>query len=85
MDDTDIFDAEIVAGEDRSDRSDPSGFIDQVTVQFKYFFQGSGLVDRERIPVVLGRLEKTMDRRTVRICDLGTDMSQLVTEAIHDL
>ena len=51
--DADIFDADIIAREDRRDGRDPSGFIDDIAVERELFLDRSGRAVRHGVAVIL--------------------------------
>ena len=61
VNDTDVFDTDIVGGKDRSNRSDSSGFINQVAEQLVNRADRTAVGDIEGIAVFLGRTEKFFD------------------------
>ena len=51
VDDADIFDADLVGGQNRGDGGNGSGFVHNIAVQGKFFFDRSGGAVGNGIPV----------------------------------
>ena len=54
MDDADVLDADMIACKDGRDGGDPSGLVDDIAVQGKLLFDGSGGTVGHGVPVVSG-------------------------------
>ena len=61
MDNSNIFNTDIVAGKNRSNGCNSTGFINQITITFKDFTQWTGRSNGDRIPVILGMREEIID------------------------